>query len=263
MDSTIPQGPRNRKAWSELERATARSVGSRVRSRLLGLSRGTFSLLENQLRVEAGNNVLTSLDQRALEIRLLSCVCSSCSRRVSEHLVVLREALLQIGVGVVVYGGFKATLFQLLAAKTFLSSVLGGDNRRGFSEFPFVSGVFGPSVACFVIVAFPSAVSKMSSWWCRLTLFLQAFSGSCSRWSGGIGVLRGYGAVFKGRSPGTSYSGSDMGVPGIHGNAENITVLWSSCTVENNKRFLRILKRGYRIKPGLLGGGRWFRNTLT
>ncbi|KAF3515935.1 hypothetical protein DY000_02061250 [Brassica cretica] len=82
--------------------------------------------------------------------------------------------------------------FQLLAAKTFLSSVLGGDNRRGFSEFPFVYGVFGPSVACFVIVAFPSAVSKMSSWWCRLTLFLQAFSGSCSRWSGGIGVLRGY-----------------------------------------------------------------------
>ncbi|KAF2606889.1 hypothetical protein F2Q68_00044852 [Brassica cretica] len=92
---------------------------------------------------------------------------------------------------------------------------------------------------------------------------MSRYYGHRVRWSGGIGVLRGYGAVFKGRSPGTSYSGSDMGVPGIHGNAENVTVLWSSCTVENNKRFLRILKRGYRIKPGLLGGVRWFRNTLT
>lgn len=63
--------------------------------------------------------------------------------------------------------------FQLLAAKTFLSSVLEGDNRRVFSEFPFVSGVFGPSVAWLVIAAFPSTVSKIGSWWCRLTLFLQ------------------------------------------------------------------------------------------
>uniref|UniRef100_A0A0D3CH59 RRM domain-containing protein n=1 Tax=Brassica oleracea var. oleracea TaxID=109376 RepID=A0A0D3CH59_BRAOL len=31
MDLTIPQGPRNRKAWPGLGRATARSVGSRVR----------------------------------------------------------------------------------------------------------------------------------------------------------------------------------------------------------------------------------------
>ncbi|KAF2555326.1 hypothetical protein F2Q68_00014148 [Brassica cretica] len=30
MDLTIPQGPRNRKAWPGLGRATARSVGSRV-----------------------------------------------------------------------------------------------------------------------------------------------------------------------------------------------------------------------------------------
>ncbi|KAF3554154.1 hypothetical protein F2Q69_00013711 [Brassica cretica] len=32
MDLTIPQGPRNRKAWPGLGRATARSVGSRVRT---------------------------------------------------------------------------------------------------------------------------------------------------------------------------------------------------------------------------------------
>ncbi|KAF3537544.1 hypothetical protein F2Q69_00021086, partial [Brassica cretica] len=40
MDLTIPQGPRNRKAWPGLGRATARSVGSRVRS--LGLTLGIY-----------------------------------------------------------------------------------------------------------------------------------------------------------------------------------------------------------------------------
>ncbi|WZY72832.1 hypothetical protein YC2023_005072 [Brassica napus] len=45
-----------------------------------------------------------------------------------------------------------------------------------------------------------------------------------------------------------------MGVPGIRGNEENLTVPWSSSLVENNNRVLRILKSGYRNVPGLVGG---------
>ncbi|KAG2262105.1 hypothetical protein Bca52824_069184 [Brassica carinata] len=52
----------------------------------------------------------TTLDLRALEIRLLEGVCSSCCRRVSEHVVVFREVLLRSGVGGVVYGDSKAML---------------------------------------------------------------------------------------------------------------------------------------------------------
>ncbi|KAH0943094.1 hypothetical protein HID58_002731 [Brassica napus] len=56
------------------------------------------------------------------------------------------------------------------------------------------------------------------------------------------------------RTPRVSYSGDDMGVPGIRGNEENLTVPWSSSLVENNNRVLRILKSGYRNVPGLVGG---------
>ena len=51
--------------------------------------------------------VLTTLDLRALEIRLLEGVCSLCCWRVSEHLVVFSELLLWSSVGGVVYGGSK------------------------------------------------------------------------------------------------------------------------------------------------------------
>ncbi|CAN6811983.1 unnamed protein product [Brassica oleracea] len=39
-----------------------------------------------------------------------------------------------------------------------------------------------------------------------------------------------------------SYSGDDRGTPGIQGNEENLTFLWSSLMVENGDRFLRIIK---------------------
>ncbi|KAF3520380.1 hypothetical protein DY000_02061636 [Brassica cretica] len=58
MDSTIPQGPRNRKAWPELERATARSVGSRVR--IFGRKENLLSLGEIQ-RDEAWSDENVSL----------------------------------------------------------------------------------------------------------------------------------------------------------------------------------------------------------
>ncbi|KAF2576347.1 hypothetical protein F2Q70_00002322 [Brassica cretica] len=39
-----------------------------------------------------------------------------------------------------------------------------------------------------------------------------------------------------------SYSGDDIETPGIRGNEENLTFLWSSLMVENGDRFLRIIK---------------------
>ncbi|KAH0873762.1 hypothetical protein HID58_071124 [Brassica napus] len=97
----------------------------------------------------------------------------SCSRRVSEHLVVLREALLQIGVGVVVYGGFKATLLILATGFSFwqqrLSYLRGISQRREQDEFMVVSS--------HIVFA-------------GIGMLLE--STSSGRWSGGIGVLRGY-----------------------------------------------------------------------
>ncbi|KAF3561782.1 hypothetical protein DY000_02014625 [Brassica cretica] len=220
-----------------------------LRSRLLGLSRDTFPLLENQLRVEAGKKVLTSLDLRALEIQLLICVCSSCSRHVSEHLVLMREALLRSGVGVFVYDGFKATL-QASSQSSFLfpsglvpspesvstcsckDFLILGSRRRQPTR------VFRVSICRWGLWSLGGLVGEsgisqhreqdrfmvVSSHIVFAGLGMLSASTSSGRWSGDIGVLRWYGALFKGRSPGASYSGSDMGVPGIRGNAENLTV---------------------------------------
>ncbi|KAG2304192.1 hypothetical protein Bca52824_032843 [Brassica carinata] len=54
--------------------------------------------------------ICSTCDLRALEIHLLEGFCSSCCRRVSEHVVILREVLLRSGVGGVVHGVSKAML---------------------------------------------------------------------------------------------------------------------------------------------------------
>ncbi|KAF3519680.1 hypothetical protein DY000_02059557 [Brassica cretica] len=60
-----------------------------------------------------------------------------------------------------------------------------------------------------------------------------------------LGVLKIVQAVHERFSPcssGAGYSGGVMGVPGIRGNEVNLTVPWSTLMVENNFRFLKILK---------------------
>lgn len=67
--------------------------------------------------------ICSTCDLRALEVRLLEDVCSSCCRRVSEHAVVLREVLLLSGVGGVVHGVSKAMLRPSFQSSSFFLSI--------------------------------------------------------------------------------------------------------------------------------------------
>ncbi|KAL0844691.1 hypothetical protein Bca101_017937 [Brassica carinata] len=65
------------------------------------------------------------------------------------------------------------------------------------------------------------------------------------------------------RSSETSYSGDDLGSPGIRGNEENLTFPRSLSMVENGNRFLRISKIGLVERAGFSGWAKLECNRLT
>ncbi|KAF2542137.1 hypothetical protein F2Q68_00029428 [Brassica cretica] len=202
---------------------------------------------------------LTTLDLRALKIRLLECVCSSCCRRVSEHAVVFREVLIRSGVGGVVYGGSKAKLwsssqfFVLFpsASGGFLLSLSGSrrGGRRGLRESLFVRGassflcgsVGGGSISqrCGHCCVRGGVASLM---FCRnievCSVGLKQFSqGLASKSLFYMCLLSVKVMSSKEITPEASYSKDDLGVPDIQGNEENLRVLGSPSTAENIKWF--------------------------
>ncbi|KAG2331782.1 hypothetical protein Bca4012_018658 [Brassica carinata] len=183
------------------------------RSRVRTVIKGHFSLLENPLHVEAGKKVLTFLDLRALEVWLLRCVCSLCSRRASEHLVVLREALLWSGVEVVVYGGFKVTLqVSSQSSSLFPSGLVPSTKSVSTCSWRQPTRVFRVSIFQWGLWSLGGLVGDsgifqrreqdvfmvVSSHIVFAGLGMLLASTSSGRWSGGIGVLEGMKQFSKG-----------------------------------------------------------------